>query len=56
MGEESFGSPEHMNDEQLEGRLEYMLDEKQKLDDEVNQRAIWQVLAPRRPADAATGQ
>eukprot|EP01051_Picozoa_sp_SAG22_P004123 SAG22_NODE_213_length_15041_cov_3.683732_15_plen_152_part_00 len=31
MGEESFGSPEHMNDEQLGGRLEYLRKEKAKL-------------------------
>ena len=38
MGEESFGSPEHMNDEQLAGRAEYLQKEKEKLEEEVPRR------------------
>jgi ABC-type dipeptide/oligopeptide/nickel transport system ATPase component len=38
MGVESFGSPEHMNVEQLAGRLEYLKKEKKKLDEESEKR------------------
>ena len=38
MGEESFGSPEHMNEEQLSGKKKYLKAELQKIRDEKSKR------------------
>jgi peptidoglycan hydrolase CwlO-like protein len=55
MGEESFGSAEHMNGEQLIGREKYFVDEIAKLTKERGKRAdCWKKVQEKKTAATAT--
>lgn len=53
MGEESFGSPEHMNNEQLDGRLDYILGEQKKIEEELQKRLEKEAEAKQKKAAKA---